>query len=309
MDKLKNIRVFITGATGYIGSRLTSRLVKEGSIVHVLIRPTSNKQGLKDVLNDIEEHVYDGTYESIDRAICLSRPDIVFHLSSFASIRYQTEDVPSMLESNIILGTFLAEAMSKYGMNRLVNTSSFSQHVGQERYNPNSLYAATKQAYEDLLLYYSNYSFLNTVTLVLFDNYGPRDPRPKLMNLIYRALVEKTTLLLSPGEQFMDLLYIDDVINAYLVASAHLLDDNVRGYERYSVGSKKRIQLMKLIPLVEKISEKKIRVKWGALDYRPGEIMVPWQNGSPLPGWEQSISLEQGIEMFLKENNRVYKNG
>src|SRR5690606_40584249 len=77
----------------------------------------------------------------------------------------------------------------------LINTSSYSQHVNQEHYNPNSLYAATKQAYEDILRFYS--TKLNIINLVLFDNFGPNDPRPKIMNLLYKSLVEKSTLLID----------------------------------------------------------------------------------------------------------------
>ncbi len=304
MVNLKGVRVFVTGATGYIGSSLTKRLVKEGSSVHVLVRSASNKHGLREVIDQITEHVYDGTYQSIDQAIRDSKPEIVIHLSSFASISYETKDVPAMLESNIVFGTYLAEAMANHKVTNLLNTGSFAQHFQQEDYYPNSLYAATKQAYEDVLLYYTKHSILNSITLVLFDNFGPNDPRPKIMNLLYRSMKDGTTLLMSPGEQWMDLLYIDDVIEAYIQAASLLMENKVLGSLRYAVGSEKLIQLNKLVLLMEQLSGEKIRVKWGARDYRSGEIMIPWRKGVPLPGWKQSIPLEQAIDRFIKENDQ-----
>lgn len=303
MNQFKKVSVLITGATGYIGSQLTKRLVKEGSDVHLLVRPSSNTEMLTDVIKEITTHVYDGSYHSMEQAIQRSRPKIVFHLASFASIRYQTEDVPKMVESNIVMGVYLAEAMTKGNVRKLVNTSSFSQHMDHSDYLPNSLYAATKQAFEDLICYYTTFSMLDCTSLVLFDNYGIEDPRPKLMNLLYQTMKEGTTLRMSPGEQYLDLLYIDDVIDAYLVAGRRLLVNEGKGLERFIVGNENRIQLKKLVRLVEEITKKQIRVEWGALDYRDGEIMVPWYEGTPLPGWKQNVSLEEGIRRFFKMNN------
>ncbi|MBP3950877.1 NAD-dependent epimerase/dehydratase family protein [Bacillus suaedae] len=302
MNQFKKVSVLITGATGYIGSQLTKRLVKEGSDVHLLVRPSSNTEMLTDVVKETTTHIYEGSYQSMEQAIQRSKPKIVFHLASFASIRYQTEDVPKMVESNIVMGAYLAEAMAKQNVRKLVNTSSFSQHMDHNDYLPNSLYAATKQAFEDLICYYTTFSMLDCTSLVLFDNYGLEDPRPKLMNLLYETMKEGTTLRMSPGEQYLDLLYIDDVINAYLVAGRRLLTNEGKGLERFTVGNENRIQLKKLVLLVKEITKKQIRVEWGALDYRAGEIMVPWNKGTPLPGWKQNVSLEEGIRRFFKTN-------
>ncbi|ARK29744.1 NAD-dependent epimerase/dehydratase family protein [Halalkalibacter krulwichiae] len=303
MSSLKGVRILVTGATGYIGSHVSRKLVQEGCEVHILLRPTSGKHLISDIEENIIEHLYDGSYQSIERAVRLSRPEIVFHLASFASIRYETKDVPNMLESNIVMSTFLVEAMTQHQVKKLVNTSSFSQHVNQELYHPNSLYAATKQAFEDILLYYTNASSLQSITLVLFDNYGPNDPRPKLMNLIDRSLREGTTLLMTPGEQYLDLLYIDDVVDAYLVAAEQLFSCTGKRRERYAVRSKSRIKLQRLVPLFAEIAGKPLRVKWGALEYRPGEIMIPWNKGEVLPQWSQKIPIEQGIAKMICEND------
>ncbi|MCA1322109.1 NAD(P)-dependent oxidoreductase [Bacillus tianshenii] len=304
MDSLKNAKVFVTGGTGYIGSCLVKRLVTEGCKVHVLTRPSSSTRALSSVMDSIQVHVSDGSYESIERAISSANSDLVFHLSSFASITYQSKDIENMITSNILIGTHLAEAMAKNGVTNLVNTSSYSQHYNQEDYHPNSLYAATKQAFEDILLYYSKASQMQVVNLVLYDNFGPHDPRPKIMNLLERARTDGKALSMSPGEQFLDLLYIDNVVDAYVVAGERLLAGSVQGMERFAVSSGRNIQLKELVSLYEQIAGGKIKVNWGQLNYRPGEIMVPWTKGISLPGWKPSISLEQGIRMFVEENRK-----
>ena len=73
MSSLKGARVFVTGATGYIGSHLTKKLVEEGSEVHVLIRPSSSKKTIENLLAHHQIHVYDGSYQSMDQAIKKAR--------------------------------------------------------------------------------------------------------------------------------------------------------------------------------------------------------------------------------------------
>lgn len=305
MDNLKGAVILVTGATGYIGSHVTRRLVKEGCTVHVIVRQTSDRTQLKEAREKIAEHLYDGTYESIERAISTALPDIVIHLSAFATITYQSNDIEKMIVSNILLGTFLAEAMANHQVYRFINTSSYSQHVNHESYQPNSLYAATKQAFEDILQYYSRSSLMNILSLVLFDNFGPDDPRPKIMNLLYRTMTDGKRLVMSPGEQQLDLLYINDVVNAYVVAATRLMNVGPSPcHERFAISCGQRIKLKDLVRLFEQISECPLEVEWGGIDYRPGEIMTPWNQGNILPGWSPSISVEEGIRLFISENQR-----
>lgn len=299
MSSLKDIPVLITGATGYIGSCLAKRLVTIGCKVSVLVRSLSKLTLIEPICEKIDIYQYDGTYESVENSIKLAKPQIVYHLASFASIQYKSSDINNMIHSNVLFGTFLAEAMVNCNVKYLINTSSYSQHVNQEQYNPNSLYAATKQAYEDILRFYS--TRLNIINLVLFDNFGPNDPRPKIMNLLYKSLVEKSTLLMSPGEQYLDLLYIENVIDAYIVAAKHLITGRIKGFDRFSVSSEKHIRLKELVRLFEQIAKRTIDVRWD-LDYRPGEIMVPWNKGRLLPDWQPKIPLEDGIRLLITKN-------
>ncbi|WP_078555141.1 NAD-dependent epimerase/dehydratase family protein [Bacillus alkalicellulosilyticus] len=292
--------VFLTGATGYIGSQLTKRLVTEGHEVHILTRPLSSLSMLHEVEKHISVHCYDGTYQSIENAISSVRPDIVFHLAAYAKLTYEPSEIEGLIKSNILLGTHLVEAMTKNKVTNLVNTSSFSQHYQQEVYLPNSLYAATKQAFEDILRYYTTFANLKVVSLTLFDNYGPDDPRPKLMNLLYKAAINQTELKMSPGEQLLDLLYIDDVINAYVIAGNRLLEErNLSVFEKFQVRSNRPLKLKQIVQLFEEISAFKLLIHWGGINYREGEIMIPWQGEEILPNWKPYFSLKEGLKRFL----------
>lgn len=299
------IRALITGASGFVGSHVTLKFLQEGWEVHVIIRPNSSLKLLDDVIPQLHIHYYDGTFASISAIVNQVLPHVTVHLASFASIQYQPHQVDLMVKSNVVFGTQLAEALAASPYPLLVNTSSFSQHADQHDYNPNSLYAGTKQAYEDILKYFTEANRLQIITLTLFDNYGPRDPRSKIINLLYDSYLHNKPLNMSPGEQYLDLVYIEDVADAYVSGVKRLLSGHSSSTnEKFVVSSGTLIQLKYLVVEFEEVIGTKLQIHWGAIDYRPREIFVPWRNGLPLPDWTPKISLHEGLRLFIAQMER-----
>lgn len=288
----------ITGATGYVGSRLAARLAFEGWHVHAIARPESSLELLGNVEGSVTVHRYDGTIDSLLAIFRKTMPDIVFHLASVFLPAHQPQDIERMLRANIHFGTQLAEAMARCGVFSLVNTGTSWQHYQNDEYNPVCLYAATKQAMDCILTYYVEAASMNVITLKLFDTYGPGDPRKKLFWLLQKAAQERETLEMSGGEQLIDLVYIDDVVHAYRLAAARLLEGQVSGGEQYAVSSGNPIPLRRLVDQVERSMGKTLPIKWGARSYRTREVMVPWSKGKPLPGWRARTSLAEGLRMM-----------
>ena len=94
--------------------------------------------------------------------------------------------------------------MTVNGVSKIINTGTFWQHYENREYSPTCLYAATKQAFESILHYYVEAKFLMIITLILFDSYGPSDPRPKLFSLLQEARQSEKVIAMSPGEQKID---------------------------------------------------------------------------------------------------------
>jgi nucleoside-diphosphate-sugar epimerase len=208
----------VTGATGFIGSHLARRLVKDGWAVHAVVRSSSKRDLIHDIEHAIHFHIYDGTIDSMQGILAESRPDTIFHLASLFLSQHQPRDITALIQSNITFGTHLVEAAVVNGCFQFINTGTSWQHYENEDYNPVNLYAATKQAFEDILKYYVEAHGVKVITLKLFDTYGPDDPRPKLMNLLKRAAETGETLEMSPGEQLIDLVHVDDVVEAFCTA-------------------------------------------------------------------------------------------
>lgn len=289
----------VTGATGFVGSNLVKHLVKNGWRVHVITRPTSNINSLKKILRDISLYTHTGGSEAMMSIMEVAKPDIVYHLASVFLAHHDPKDVIPMIRGNLEFGTQLVDAMVKSGTYKMVNVGTSWQHYGNEDYNPVNLYAATKQAFEVILRFYLETSPLKVITLKLFDTYGPGDLRPKLFNLLKKVAEEQKPLAMSPGEQLIDIVYIDDVVSAFILAAERLLSGKSEKNEDYEVSSGKPIKLRNLVKIYEEVVGKKLPIEWGGRPYREREVMLPWNTGQALPGWVPRTALKEGIQAMF----------
>ncbi|MDX8386447.1 MAG: NAD-dependent epimerase/dehydratase family protein, partial [Gallionella sp.] len=216
----------VTGGTGFVGSNLIHRLVDIGWEVHSIVRPGSDLKVLDACIDKISLHTHDGSTEGLVNIMSAAKPEVVFHLASLFLSAHTAKDVAQLITSNVLFSSQLLEAMKESGATSLVNTGTSWQHYENKDYSPVNLYAATKQAFEAILEYYVETASLKAITLKLFDTYGPNDPRPKLFHLLEKTAQSQSILSMSPGEQLIDLVYIDDVIDAYLLAAGHVQSED-----------------------------------------------------------------------------------
>jgi nucleoside-diphosphate-sugar epimerase len=290
----------VTGATGYIGSNLVGGLLAEGWQVHVIMRASSSRHLLAPYLNRITGHDHDGSVGGMMNILAASKPKVVYHLAAMASSEHRMENVDQMVSANVLFSTQLVEAMFRNGTKNLVNTETFWQYSkGAEEYAPVCLYAATKQAFRDILIYYTGNGHVNALSLVLYDTYGPDDPRKKLLTFLKQAAQEKRQIEMSPGEQIVDLMHIDDIVSAYLHAGETLLSQKDCNFKTYSVTSGQRMTLRELVELIVRETGITLQPKWGGKPYRTNEVMEPWL-GKPLPGWQPKVDFSSGVHDVFK---------
>lgn len=270
----------LTGASGFIGSHLLPALEKQFTVT------TLKRSDAKDTASVLAK------FES-------EKPDLVIHLASYFKPEHRAEDISPMLQSNLEFGTQVLEGMKASGCKRIINTGTFWQHYQGATYDPVCLYAATKQAFEEIARFYVNACGFQVLTLKLSDTYGPGDPRRKLLSLLKEQAKSAQGLGMSPGDQEIDLLHVDDVISGFVRACAVIASWKDGQMENFGLSSGSPLPLKQLVKLVEKISGKDLKIQWGGRPYRAREVMETWKDYRPLPGWEPRVSLESGIREFL----------
>lgn len=292
------LSILITGSNGFIGSHLVLKLLQTNYRISVLNRSPSINSLFNDFKN-FQSFCYDGSLDSIKKALLESQADVVVHLASYVIPRHSPEDVKSLIISNVDFPCQLLESMSQMGIKKFINTGTYWQHYQDANYDPVSLYAATKQAFEDILIYYVNSQKIDAITLKLFDTYGEGDTRRKILNLLIDAAITQKKLKLSPGEQKLSLVHVQDVVSAYEVALRILLNRFDYTHSSYGIAHSEVYSLKELTEAVEKATGYSILAEWGSLPYRDREVMQPWSNYEKLPGWQASISLEEGLKMLV----------
>jgi nucleoside-diphosphate-sugar epimerase len=294
------MNILITGATGFIGSSLARNLIKEKhTIFCTLIAGETNPFGEVNVRSIIF------SYQDIKKNIVfLKENDIegIIHLASFVqSGEHNPVDVGRLIDTNIKFSTLLLETAVQAKLKWFINTGTFWQHYQNSEYSPVNLYAASKQAFESIAQYYIETNQIIFSTIQLFDTYGPNDTRPKFFSLWEKIAKTGEILDMSPGEQIIDISYIDDIVDAFILLSNNLSvgNKNIINGSVFALMAEKRYTLKQLASIFEEVTGYKLNINWGERAYRPREIMIPWTNGQRLPLWESKIGVREGIKKLL----------
>jgi nucleoside-diphosphate-sugar epimerase len=283
-------RALVTGATGFVGSHVVRRLLADGVEVHALVRPTSDTTAL--LAAGAHLHVDDGG--DLRGVVDAAEPDRCYHLATNFIAEHSPDQVAALVRDNVGFPARLADALARAGVVSFVNVGTAWQHVDGQPYRPKNLYAATKQAFEDVLTHYRTAGALQPVTVNLYDTYGPDDRRAKLLGaLLDKVRTPGPPLAMSSGHQLIDLVHVDDVVDALLAAG------EAGAATRYSASSGRPLTLRQLVDVVVEVAGQAVPVEWGARPDRAGDMTEHWDAGPPVPGWRPRISLEEGLASLL----------
>ena len=278
---------------------LVERLLQNGYDVGVLLRKSADPKLLNKHLLKLNLLEFDGSFNSMANWFSVYRPIAVIHLASLFLASHEPDNIPDLIASNLQLGTQLAEACVKYNCNNFINTGTSWQSFEEDEVDSVNLYASTKDAFEKILKYYSQAHGLKVITLRLFDTYGPCDPRPKIIQLLIKQVKLSKSLDLSPGDQRLNLVHIEDVVNAFVMAVNWISIQESSTNIFFGVFDDVDYSIREIVLIIEKITSLKMSVNFGALPYRNREVMFPVKGYFRLPGWRATRTLEQGLSELI----------
>jgi UDP-glucose 4-epimerase len=290
INSLSGRRLLVTGASGFIGTRLCRRAVKEGAIVHALSRRAQGEAG------EVRWERGDLTDEAVARDLVRRvQPDVVLHLASEVGGGRDLELVLPMLRSNLVATVNVMVACAEVGCARVVLAGSMEEpDLGDPDAIAQSPYAVAKWGALAYARHLHALHELPVVHLRVFMVYGPGqlDLR-KLVPYVTVSLLRGETPKLSSGARAVDWVYVDDVVDAFLRAAvAPGLDGR-----SLDVGSGELVTARALVVRLRELVGGDVEPAFGTIADRPLERV---RAADPLAaaeamGWRPQMRLEEGL--------------
>ncbi len=311
---MKDKKVLVTGAGGFIASHLVERLVTEGAHVRAFVRYNSRGDvGLlrplpADIFSQLE--VLSGDLRDVEAIReAMKDVDIVFHLGALIAIPYSYVHPREVVETNVMGTLNILMSARELGTRRVIHTST-SEVYGTAQYVPidekhplqgQSPYSASKIGADRIAESFYRSFNVPVVTLRPFNTYGPRQSARAVIPTIISQALTRDEVKLGSLEPSRDFTFVEDTVEGFMrVASA----DNVLG-EEINLGNDNTIRIGDLAEKIFNIIGKSPKLTADPQRVRPGksEVMKLWasnQKAKERIGWEPRVSLDEGLSRTIE---------
>ena len=345
MKKMTMKTVFVTGASGFIGSNLVKRILIKEPATRVIGLDNMNEYydiRIKEArLTELQKY---GNFTFVkgnlaDKALVNSifeqyHPDIVVNLAAQAGVRYSIINPDAYIESNIIGFYNILEGCRHYPVEHLVYASSSSVYGSNKKVpystddkvdNPVSLYAATKKSNELMAHAYSKLYNIPSTGLRFFTVYGPAGrPDMAYFGFTNKLVNGETIKIFNYGNCKRDFTYVDDIVEGIVrvMAKAPKKKNGEDGlpvppYAVYNIGNSNPENLLDFVQI---LSEELVHASVLSEDYdfeahkelvpmQPGDVPVTYADTSALErnfGFKPHTSLREGLRKFVEWYKEFY---
>lgn len=313
--------VLVTGAAGFIGSKLVMRLFHDFRNIRVIgvdsITDYYDVNIKYERLKEIELLNRDWTFvrasiadkDAVERIFSEDRISVVVNLAAQAGVRYSITNPDAYVQSNLIGFYNILEACRHYEVEHLVYASSSSVYGSNKTVpystddkvdNPVSLYAATKKSNELMAHAYSKLYNIPSTGLRFFTVYGPAGrPDMAYFGFTDKLVKGETIKIFNYGNCKRDFTYVDDIVEGVVRVMQHAPEkDNgedglpIPPYKVYNIGNSHPENLLEFVTILQ---EELVRA--GVLpkdyDFDSHKELVPMQPGDVPVTYADTTSLEQ----------------
>jgi UDP-glucose 4-epimerase len=314
------MKYLVSGGAGFIGSHIVDELLRLGNEVVVIDNFLTGKE------ENLVQHNTNIKLKVIRKSICddlteifrHEKFDVVVHLAAMPRVQLSIAKPGETHEANIN-GTFnLLMFCKQFNVKRFVFSSSSSVYGDQEKFpttedmqpNPLSPYAMHKLVGELYCKQFNRLFEVETVALRYFNVYGPRqDPNGGYAGLIPKFfscfLKGEAPTIFGDGEQRRDFTYVEDVVNANILA-ATTKDKKCFG-EAFNIGGGKNYSVNEVSQIIEKLCDSKVKVIYGPGVVEARISLSDTSKAKEMLGWKQKFNFEEGMKItfeYFKDINK-----
>lgn len=293
-----NLKVLLTGATGFLGSHLLADFLQQGFSVILVKRRTSNLNRISQQMHRVETWNSDE-----DLNLLFSRRsdiDVIVHAAT--DYGRVMEAPTAAFWSNVAFPMGLLDLSMKHLVPLFVNIDTFF-NTGDSRYDHLAAYTMSKSHFQRWGRYCAESGHTGFVNLRLFHLYGPGDGLDKFFSNIAKRCLADEEIDLTAGEQQRDFIYIDDAIAGIRRILEMESGRKIMGYREYDVGTGISFRIREIVEMICQACGGKSRLNFGALPYRKGEFIRSCANSEPLRrlGWEPKVDIHSGIQAVVND--------
>lgn len=286
--------ILLTGATGFLGSKILEALNNENYSIIVLKRSSSSLWRINHLIGNIQS--YDLDKISLDSIFQKQKIDCVIHTA--CEYGRKDEKTAQVIKTNLMLGLQILDVCLKFNTSTFINTDTLLQK------NLND-YALSKKQFSEWLKFKSN--MIQVINLKIELMYGPKDDESKLIPSVLSGLNQNTPeIKLTNGEQKRDFIFVDDVVSACMKTLEK--SKSLSKFNEFEIGTGKSFKLKFFLDELKKMYElyygkKKTKFIYGAVANRQEELMNIQINNKPLIdlGWLPKVDINFGIKKILKD--------
>jgi len=296
--------VLVTGGTGFVGLNLLRRLSAMGARVHVLTRPQSRLERVRDIGADLEVRVADlGDERSLAQVFDKSAPDFVFHLAT-----PRGNDAMAwrrLTEFNVQAALHLTGQLMRAPQTRLVVAGSSLEygpnaapHRETDALSPVTWHGVGKAAADMIYGRAAATQALNINRLRLFHVYGPWESAHRLLPVAIRAAFSGRPVPFTASPIRRDWIYVEDVVDVLLAAAI----SPVQG-EAFNIGSGAEFSNEDIVAAVEESTGRRIVLSHGAYQSSPSDAehrCADIGKARMQLGWRPRHDLASGVAETIK---------
>lgn len=222
MNALKDKNVLVTGATGFVGSHLTRRLLALGANVRVLVRESSSKELVNEFRQAGAEICFGDVSNRESVFAAVSNQEIVFHIAALFREAKHADEV--YYQVNVDGTRHVLDAAEEFGVKRVVHCSTVGVHSHipnppaneEEPYRPADVYQVSKYEGEKLALERFRSGRVDGVVVRPAMIWGEGDKR---ILKLFRGVARKNLPIIGDGKTLTHWVYVHDLVEGFLLAA------------------------------------------------------------------------------------------